>query len=321
MGTVSWRLSLQCRAANLTMNIYWRATILFVHTIFVHNHDQRYGIIFQFKAKIKADIQSKSKLLYGWPSVSQYVLVSGTLVGLATRYYFLPECFCLVFVGPPFWLEEGSAICSVITQWSEPLRTCNYTLLSHLRLLQPGGPGSHIYIPQEQGGPIIPRGTGFGGHPSQSQNHITTDGQSVIMSRYRANSGTCDQILLSVRRLFSEICCLVSVGLPLWREDESAVYSAITQCPESRRTRNRTLLSRLRLPQLGGPGSRIYIPQEQGGPVIPPGSGFHLRRLLRLKGYDGGILTLSLPGGTGQVKCQRQKSKSQWCTVFQVVFS
>jgi hypothetical protein len=35
------------------------------------------------------------------------------------------------------------------------------------------------------------------------------------MSRYRAHSGTCDQILLSVRRFFSESCCLVSVGRPL----------------------------------------------------------------------------------------------------------
>jgi hypothetical protein len=29
-------------------------------------------------------------------------------------------------------------------------------------------------------------------------------------------------------------------------------------------------LSDSRLPQPGGPGPRIYIPQEQGGPVIPP---------------------------------------------------
>jgi hypothetical protein len=36
--------------------------------------------------------------------------------------------------------------------------------------------------------------------------------------------------------------------------------------------------------QPGGPGPRIYIPQEQGGPVIPPGTGFHFRRLLRLAG-------------------------------------
>jgi hypothetical protein len=39
-----------------------------------------------------------------------------------------------------------------------------------------------------------------------------------------------------------------------------------------------------RLPQSGGPGSRIYIPQEQGGPVIPPGTAFPFRRLLRLAG-------------------------------------
>jgi hypothetical protein len=40
----------------------------------------------------------------------------------------------------------------------------------------------------------------------------------------------------------------------------------------------------LRVPQPGGPSPRIYIPQEQGGPVIPPGTGFPFRRLLRLAG-------------------------------------
>jgi hypothetical protein len=40
----------------------------------------------------------------------------------------------------------------------------------------------------------------------------------------------------------------------------------------------------LRLPQPGGPSPRIYIPQEQGGPDIPPGTGFPLHRLLRLPG-------------------------------------
>jgi hypothetical protein len=38
---------------------------------------------------------------------------------------------------------------------------------------------------------------------------------------------------------------------------------------------------RLETPQPGGPGPRIYSPQEQGGPVIPPGTGFPFRRLLR----------------------------------------
>jgi hypothetical protein len=83
---------------------------------------------------------------------------------------------------------------------------------------------------------------------------------------------TCDLILLSVEILLSEICSFVSVGRPFWREDGSAIFSVITQWSEARRTRNHTLLSHLRLPQPGGPGSRIYIPQELGGPVFPPGS-------------------------------------------------
>jgi hypothetical protein len=42
---------------------------------------------------------------------------------------------------------------------------------------------------------------------------------------------------------------------------------------------------RLQTPsQPGGPGTRIYIPQEQGSPVTPPGTGFPFRRLLRLAG-------------------------------------
>jgi hypothetical protein len=36
---------------------------------------------------------TRSKLLYDWQSV----LVSSTLVGLVTRYYFLSECCCLKF--------------------------------------------------------------------------------------------------------------------------------------------------------------------------------------------------------------------------------
>jgi hypothetical protein len=71
--------------------------------------------------------------------------------------------------------------------------------------------------------------------------------QSVSMSWFRAHSGTCDQILLSVWRFLSESCCLFSLGRPLWREDGSADCSAITQWYESHRTRNHTLLSHLRL--------------------------------------------------------------------------
>jgi hypothetical protein len=38
--------------------------------------------------------------------------------------------------------------------------------------------------------------------------------------------------------------------------------------------------------QLGGPGPRVYIPQEQGGPVIPQGTGFHFRCPSRLAGLQ-----------------------------------
>jgi hypothetical protein len=64
----------------------------------------------------------------------------------------LSESCSLVSVGCPIWREDGSTICSAITQWSELCRTYNHTLLSHLRFLQPGRPGSRIYIPQEHGG-------------------------------------------------------------------------------------------------------------------------------------------------------------------------
>jgi hypothetical protein len=99
--------------------------------------------------------------------------------------------------------------------------------------------------------------------------------------------------------LLSEICVLVSVGRPLLREDGSAICTVITQWSESRKTRNPTLLSHPRLPQPGGPGSRISIPQEQGGPIIPPDTGLirnqtaysplmrqepHGKRLLQRKG-------------------------------------
>jgi hypothetical protein len=90
--------------------------------------------------------------------------------------------------------------------------------------------------------------------------------------------GTCDQILLPVGKLLSEICGLVSVGRPLWREDASAICSVITQWSEYLRTRNHTLMSHLRLPQPGWPVPRIYSPQEQSDPVIPPGIGFALHR-------------------------------------------
>jgi hypothetical protein len=55
---------------------------------------------------------------------------------------------------------------------------------------------------------------------------------------------------------------------------------AVTLGSKSRRTPDHVLLSHMRLPQPGGPGPRIHIPQEQGGPVISPGTGFSFCCLL-----------------------------------------
>jgi hypothetical protein len=63
-------------------------------------------------------------------------------------------------------------------------------------------------------------------------------------------------------------------------------FHAIIHWLESCRTYNHILLSHLRLPQPGEPAPHIYILQEQGGPVIPPGTGFHFCCLLRLIGLQ-----------------------------------
>jgi hypothetical protein len=106
---------------------------------------------------------------------------------------------------------------------------------------------------------VVNGGRGGGGF-------FTTDNQSVSMSWYRAPLWDLrpDSMILSVGMFLYEIYGLVSVGRPLWREDGSAICSVITQWCESRRTHNHTLLFHLRLLKPGGPGSRIYIPQEQG---------------------------------------------------------
>jgi hypothetical protein len=51
----------------------------------------------------KPDIRSRTRVTTDGQSVSQYDLVSSTLVGLATRYYFLSECCCLKYADLFLW--------------------------------------------------------------------------------------------------------------------------------------------------------------------------------------------------------------------------
>jgi hypothetical protein len=59
----------------------------------------------------------------------------------------------------------------------------------------------------------------------------------------------------------------------------------------SRGTHDHILLSQIRVPpQPGGRGPRIYIPQEQGSPVIPPALGSLFVASYDSQGYGGGIV-------------------------------
>jgi hypothetical protein len=60
--------------------------------------------------------------------------------------------------------------------------------------------------------------------------------------------------------------------------------SAVTLESKSHRTHYLILLSQLRIIQHGESGPHIYISQEQGGPVIPPRTGFPCHPFLRLTG-------------------------------------
>jgi hypothetical protein len=67
---------------------------------------------------------------------------------------------------------------------------------------------------------------------------------------------------------------------------------AVTVGSEFRRTHYHILLSHLRLSQPGGSGPRIYIPQEQIGPVIPPRAlGSPSAASYDSQGYGRSILT------------------------------
>jgi hypothetical protein len=108
----------------------------------------------------------------------------------------------------------------------------------------------------------------------------------------RCPSGTFDQFFFLLEIPFRHLraCYFVTPSLTrgwvcnLLVQLLLGLARAVTLGSKSRRTHDHILLSHLRLPQPGGPGPCIYIPQEQGGPVIPPGTVFPFCRLLRLAG-------------------------------------
>jgi hypothetical protein len=105
---------------------------------------------------------------------------------------------------------------------------------------------------------------------SRSRSYFTTDSQSVCLG-VEHPCVTCDLVTscryIAVRNLTYCFC-----GAPSLTRGRVCNFQSITQWSESCRTHSHTSFSQLRLSKTGGPSSRIYIPQEQDGPVIPSGT-------------------------------------------------
>jgi hypothetical protein len=79
-------------------------------------------------------------------------------------------------------------------------------------------------------------------------------------------------------------CCLIEKTRVPFTIAAGARQRTHSQVQVQRDSRPYFTVSDSSFPQRGGPGPRVYIPQEQDGPVIPPGTEFPFRRLLRLVG-------------------------------------
>jgi hypothetical protein len=117
----------------------------------------------------------------------------------------------------------------------------------------------------------------------QSQSHVTTDGQSASLS-------SCQTPIWGPRSDF--YYCQSVAGLLMWvfLSDERTGLSYTIAAGHRQHSHSwvrfprDSSLSDSRLPQPGGSGPRIYVPQKQGVSVIIPGTGFSVRCLLRLPG-------------------------------------
>jgi hypothetical protein len=150
------------------------------------------------------------------PHGSQYSL--GVEVEVTLRLT-VSQSVCL---GVELTLELVTRCYFLLKGWTESLRTRNPIWLSHLRLLQPGGLGSRIYIPRNRMAHLYPRALssfyvafydsqGYDGdiltlfHTSlcllcitRRRSYIANDGQSASSSWCQAPLGTDDQILISL---------------------------------------------------------------------------------------------------------------------------
>jgi hypothetical protein len=127
---------------------------------------------------------------------------------------------------------------------------------------------------------------------SQSQSYLTSDSQSAGRSWCQTTIRARDQLFFLFQIFLRQlrVCYFMAPSLTRRRVCNLLLLlglaSAVPLGSESRVTQDQILLSRfLRLPSTWRARFPcLYLHQGQGGPVIPTGTGFHLRRLLRLTG-------------------------------------
>jgi hypothetical protein len=80
-------------------------------------------------------------------TVSQYVLVSSTLVRLATRYYFLSECCCLKLAVLFLWSAISDERTGLQLRWGEVILLLTVSQLLCLGIEHPCGTCDEILLP------------------------------------------------------------------------------------------------------------------------------------------------------------------------------
>jgi hypothetical protein len=121
---------------------------------------------------------------------------------------------------------------------------------------------------------------------SQSQSYLTTDGHSASLSWCQAPIRDPWPMFLLLFLINLVSYGFVDMGRPLWREVGSVVFNCCWASPAksfSGMSRAGLMfmlycLKFFRLFQSWAPGSYIYIPLEQGSPVIPSSIGFTFLR-------------------------------------------
>jgi hypothetical protein len=229
---------------------------------------------------LQADVclgKLKLKLNYDLQSVGQFVLVSCSYLEPMTRFLFSAWHLQVSCCGAPSLMRGW--VCNLLVQLLVGLaravtlepKSCRTQTIFYCLIWdspQPGGSCPHIYIPQEQGGPVIPSllGTGFPFHCrlwltglrwSYSNPH-PLGFWKLKFKLYCDRRSVCHFILVSGPHLWPttrfvllpDIWSLHVVGTIGWVYN-LFVQFAVTLGPKSQRTHDHVLQSHLRLPQPG----------------------------------------------------------------------